>query len=63
VTAAETSTELTTAETSKAAAVEAAATAAVETSATSTAYDRQGIRRNCCGAKETGCSERDSNLA
>jgi hypothetical protein len=62
VTTAETPTELTTAETSTAAAVETS-TAAVETSAASAASDRQGIRRNCCGHKETGRRDRDSNLA
>jgi hypothetical protein len=46
----------------------AATKAAVETSAespvtaTSAVSERQGICRNCCGAKQAGCSDRDSNL-
>jgi hypothetical protein len=38
----------------------ASAEAAVETSSAS---ERQGICRNCCGPEETGGSERDSNFA
>jgi hypothetical protein len=61
-----TSTEATAVETPEAAATEttsAEASMAASAEAAVAASERQGICRNCCGAKETGRSERDSNLA